>query len=56
MRAYAGQQTVNATGAARPVTFGTCASPAGSWSIALMGEPTADRKHGRPRRTSVSMQ
>jgi len=55
MRAYAGQ-TVNAVSAARLVTFGATASPAGSWSITAMGAPTGDRKHGRPRRTSVLMQ
>lgn len=54
MRAYAEQQHANAAGVARVRAF-ECASPTGSWSLIPMSAPTTDRKHGRPRRTPVSM-
>lgn len=55
MRAYAEQQHTNAAGVARVRAFAECASPSGSWSLITMSAPTTDRKHGRPRRTPVSM-
>lgn len=55
MRAYAAQQPTNAAGATRIGMLAVCASSTYFWSIAVMGEPTADQKHVRPRRTPVSM-
>ena len=54
MRAYAHQQHVMAADAARALGSAMCFVPAGSWTVIPAGAPTSSRKHGRPRRTSVS--
>ncbi len=55
MRVSAAQQPINAAGAARLGMYVVSASPTCFWSFAVMAEPTTDHKHGRPRRTPVSM-